>query len=382
MIEDSCSSGNGAMTKRFNEKKEEKVKDFMTLVKLRKSVWPIGKGPRGITGLETAIILIAFVVVASVFSFTVLSTGIFSSERGKETIIAGLKEVRETLEPRGSIIANGAPTVVVDSADANWTAQTDVTSALSTTDFKEGTASVELTVAALFATGLVATNDLASAVDLSDHTYVRLWIKSSLASAAAGDLELVLDDTAGCGSPVENIDLPVLTADTWTDVKVASADASLLTAIACVGLNATVDPGATVINVDDIRAPGQITNVVFNITNAVGGEAVDMTQPTDSDTDGEADSDSTHVTVLSYTDGNQFVKDIYWTKTVLGTGDSDNLLETREVMEITVDLSSLGATTPLETNAQFTVEMKPPNGAVVIIRRTTPAEIDTITSLQ
>ena len=35
---------------------------------------------RGITGLETAIILIAFVVVASVFAFTVLSTGIFSSE--------------------------------------------------------------------------------------------------------------------------------------------------------------------------------------------------------------------------------------------------------------------------------------------------------------
>ncbi|MEE8363798.1 MAG: archaellin/type IV pilin N-terminal domain-containing protein, partial [Dehalococcoidia bacterium] len=44
---------------------------------------------RGITGLETAIILIAFVVVASVFAFTVLSTGIFSSERSKETVYAG-----------------------------------------------------------------------------------------------------------------------------------------------------------------------------------------------------------------------------------------------------------------------------------------------------
>jgi flagellin FlaB len=46
---------------------------------------------RGITGLETAIILIAFVVVASVFAFTVLSTGIFSSERSKETVFAGLQ---------------------------------------------------------------------------------------------------------------------------------------------------------------------------------------------------------------------------------------------------------------------------------------------------
>ncbi len=60
---------------------------------------------RGITGLETAIILIAFVVVASVFAFTVLTTGVFSSERSKETVYAGLDEVRSSLEPRGSVIA-------------------------------------------------------------------------------------------------------------------------------------------------------------------------------------------------------------------------------------------------------------------------------------
>lgn len=60
---------------------------------------------RGITGLETAIILIAFVVVASVFAFTVLSTGIFSSERSKETVFAGLEEARSSIEPRGSVIA-------------------------------------------------------------------------------------------------------------------------------------------------------------------------------------------------------------------------------------------------------------------------------------
>lgn len=60
---------------------------------------------RGITGLETAIILIAFVVVATVFAFTVLSTGVFSAERSKETIYAGLQEARSSIEPRGSIIA-------------------------------------------------------------------------------------------------------------------------------------------------------------------------------------------------------------------------------------------------------------------------------------
>ena len=67
---------------------------------------------RGITGLETAIILIAFVVVASVFAFTILSTGVFSAERSKDTIYAGLQSARASLEPRGSVVAyrgsNGA----------------------------------------------------------------------------------------------------------------------------------------------------------------------------------------------------------------------------------------------------------------------------------
>jgi flagellin FlaB len=63
------------------------------------------KNEKGITGLETAIILIAFVVVASVFAFTVLSTGIFASERSKETVFAGLEEAKSSIEPRGSVIA-------------------------------------------------------------------------------------------------------------------------------------------------------------------------------------------------------------------------------------------------------------------------------------
>ncbi len=69
---------------------------------------------RGITGLETAIILIAFVVVAAVFAFVVLSTGLFSSERGKETVYAGLQKTRGNLELRGSVIANTDTTNITD----------------------------------------------------------------------------------------------------------------------------------------------------------------------------------------------------------------------------------------------------------------------------
>ena len=62
-------------------------------------------GDEGITGLETAIVLIAFVVVAAVFAFVVLSTGLFSSERGKETVYAGLAKTRGSMELTGSVIA-------------------------------------------------------------------------------------------------------------------------------------------------------------------------------------------------------------------------------------------------------------------------------------
>ena len=66
---------------------------------------PLSRDERGITGLETAIILIAFVVVASVFAFTVLSKGVFSAERGKETVFAGLKEAQSSLANSGQMTA-------------------------------------------------------------------------------------------------------------------------------------------------------------------------------------------------------------------------------------------------------------------------------------
>jgi flagellin FlaB len=65
---------------------------------------------RGITGLETAIILIAFVVVASVFGYTVLSAGVFSSQKGQEAIFAGLAESRATMELKGDVYAYGNTT--------------------------------------------------------------------------------------------------------------------------------------------------------------------------------------------------------------------------------------------------------------------------------
>jgi flagellin FlaB len=65
---------------------------------------------KGITGLETAIILIAFVVVAAVFAYTVLSAGLFATQKSQEAVYSGLKEAQSTLELRGSVIATANAT--------------------------------------------------------------------------------------------------------------------------------------------------------------------------------------------------------------------------------------------------------------------------------
>ena len=65
------------------------------------------RGQRGITAIETSIVLIAFVIVGSVFAFTVLNTGLISSEKGKETVNAGVEEASASLALRGGVIAAG-----------------------------------------------------------------------------------------------------------------------------------------------------------------------------------------------------------------------------------------------------------------------------------
>ncbi len=72
------------------------------------------RNEQGITGLETAIILIAFVVVATIFAFVVLTTGVFSAERGKESVFAGLEKARGTAELRGGVVLTASGTNVTD----------------------------------------------------------------------------------------------------------------------------------------------------------------------------------------------------------------------------------------------------------------------------
>ena len=67
---------------------------------------------KGLTGLETAIILIAFIIVAAAFAFTVLNMGFFTTQRSKEVIKAGMEEAASSVELAGNVVAmaNGSGT--------------------------------------------------------------------------------------------------------------------------------------------------------------------------------------------------------------------------------------------------------------------------------
>ncbi|RZN55844.1 MAG: hypothetical protein DSO09_01830 [Candidatus Methanomethylicota archaeon] len=59
---------------------------------------------RGIVGIEAAIILIAFVIVATAFAFMVVNMGLTSTQRSKEAIEQGLKEATSPLTLDGTIL--------------------------------------------------------------------------------------------------------------------------------------------------------------------------------------------------------------------------------------------------------------------------------------
>ena len=63
------------------------------LLKQKRYFKNIYTSQKGITGLETAIILIAFVVVAAVFAYTVLSAGLFATQKSQEAVYSGLEKI-------------------------------------------------------------------------------------------------------------------------------------------------------------------------------------------------------------------------------------------------------------------------------------------------
>jgi flagellin FlaB len=111
---------------------------------------------------------------------------------------------------------------------------------------------------------------------------------------------------------------------------------------------------------------GQANVVTFYVTNTAGGTPVDLDK-----------------TVLTFTDNNDFVSKEYsngtkgwvYTPVIFEPGRNDNLLESGEKYKITVTLTTLGAGSNPGVNEKIKLEVKPPEGAVLVIQRTMPAAL-------
>lgn len=63
---------------------------------------------RGILGIESAIVMIAFVVVAAALAFVVLNAGFGTTQQAKTTISSGLEEASSALEISGKVVGNAS----------------------------------------------------------------------------------------------------------------------------------------------------------------------------------------------------------------------------------------------------------------------------------
>lgn len=152
-------------------------------------------------------------------------------------------------------IFDNATLLIVEDGEDVWDEYTDAeVTATADADHKVGTKSAKLAVTAAAEAGdLLATEVVA--VDLTTYEYINMWVKSSVA-LDLGDMQLLLDEDALCASPDKLLDIPALSADTWTLVQMDMGDVSALNAVISVGIKQVVDKGAVNLFLDHIHCPG------------------------------------------------------------------------------------------------------------------------------
>ena len=69
------------------------------------------KSHRGVIGVESAIVMIAFVIVAAALAFVVLNMGFSTTQKAKTTIVSSLSEASSSLQVAGKVIAVGDTTL-------------------------------------------------------------------------------------------------------------------------------------------------------------------------------------------------------------------------------------------------------------------------------
>ncbi|MBI2868672.1 MAG: hypothetical protein HYX96_02460 [Chloroflexi bacterium] len=276
-----------------------------------------------------------------------------------------------------------------------WTADADATIARETTTKIEGSASMSVIIGADMAQNDTAVVHPTATKDWTNGDTITFWIKAD--AALDGNISFVLGtgadlnatatqtyaiDTAGTGWEKHTVTLSGGNDDSAAYYGIVlSTDAEGTFYLDGIELGA-----ALATNSDPMKA--YANQVVFTVSNVLGGEPVDFTTTTDADADGVISDEATknHKVIISFMDQYQQVTDLTWTKTAIGKNDGDDILEDDEKFQITVDLTNINNSAAwdyqkLGAVRTFTLEVKPPKGAVLNLERTIPDKINAIMKL-
>ncbi|MFC2027367.1 hypothetical protein ACFLU3_01635, partial [Chloroflexota bacterium] len=360
-------------------------------------------------GLETAIIIIAFIVVASVFAYTVLSAGLFSAQKADETVHSGVSQSQATSELRGSVLAykgtansddcitkvsftvgnalldgkavdltppyyvqddGTLKSPTLDDCDDTWSSGTATTS-IDSADYREPPRSAKFALGAGYTANSIVGTESFTNTDLTIVNKISVWAKSS-ASRTAGDLQLRLYDGGTGGTLAATLDFPALATNTWKKCALTISDPSAtgMSGVDTVALyTTTASAASTTIHLDDLR-------VVF--------------------TDGES------VTLISYSDSNIVIPETAWTVSFSGgyEDDGDYLLEDAEKAVITVWMQDYNGSTGVYSNGTsdldpfiddnanhlgandlFSVQVMPSVGATLLMEKRIPAYLSPVMRL-
>jgi len=319
---------------------------------------------RGVTGLEVAIVLIAFVVVSSVFAFSTLSAGLASSDQVESTFDASWSEAGGSLELRSGVklettLTTKALTTVTaeavgdgDGVDTTFSLASTPVLSNSETIFVGGVANARGTDYSFnYDTGVI-TFTAAPASDAA----IRAYYRHGHDFVGTGD---------GSSTAFVLSDVPVIPGNgvvVYLDgtATILGADYMLDHDTGVLSFNTAPDAGA---RLGATYTSYTIGNVVLTLSNAVGGEPIDMTGGK---------------TIMSFMDSDTLADDIInYTHTNLGLADADNLLETGELVEFRVDVSGYGLT----NDDAFTLSVTPPTGSKLILMRTIPTRIERLMEL-
>jgi hypothetical protein len=212
------------------------------------------------------------IIVSNPSTISALNVDIGNIEpnMGFNTATDSLKTVLTTISVPASTAA-----VIEDCEDAwNERSVAEVTATASTTAaaLAVGTNSAKFAIGANFTTGIVGSEAFGSALNLSKYTHIYAFVYSTVA-LDAGDMQLLLDNTAECASPLETINLPAIPANTLTRVRLPLVNPDSDLAIISIGLRLTVDKGAMDFHIDDVNAVkmSNVSTLVQGWRNGVDG---------------------------------------------------------------------------------------------------------------